>query len=77
MKRTTTFTKGSGVYKCNCCGRKTRDDGGDSVLVRLCGQCWELGGIENQISDEGSTPELEAECAALRAVIVSRGGIIK
>lgn len=52
MKRTTTFTKGSGCYKCGCCGRKTRDDGnGDSVNVLLCTECFEIGGIENSITD--------------------------
>ena len=50
--RTTTFTKGSGVYKCGCCGRATRDDGnGDSVILKLCTQCFELGGIDNAITD--------------------------
>lgn len=50
--RTTTSTKGSGVYKCGCCGRATRDDGnGDSVNLKLCTQCFELGGINNAVSD--------------------------
>ena len=52
--RTTTFTKGSGVYKCECCGRATRDDGnGDSVNLKLCTQCFELGGINNAVNDGG------------------------
>lgn len=77
MKRTTVFTKGSGAYTCRCCGRKTRDDGnGDSVNVLSCTQCYELAGIENQISDEGATPELLAECAALRVEIVKHGGVL-
>ena len=50
--RTTTSTKGSGVYKCGCCGRSTRDDGnGDSVNLKLCTQCFGLGGINNAVSD--------------------------
>ena len=77
MKRTTTFTRGSGVYKCRCCGRATRDDGnGDSVNVGSCTQCYELAGIENEISDCGATPERLAEVEALKQLIRSKGGVI-
>jgi hypothetical protein len=45
MKRTTTFTRGSGAYRCASCKRLTRDDGhGDSVGVKLCTQCYALEG---------------------------------
>jgi len=69
------FTKGSGCYQCTCCKRLTRDDGhGDSVHCRLCTECYELAGLENTISDEGSTPELEAEVRELKERIKSKGG---
>ena len=76
MKRTTTFTRGSGVYECRCCGRRTRDDGnGDSVHVRLCTDCFDLAGIENMITDgKPMTPALRAECLDLIANIKRLGG---
>jgi hypothetical protein len=78
MKRTTTFTHGSGVYACRCCGRKTRDDGnGDSVNVMSCTQCYELAGIENEIADCGATPERLAEVEALKTEIRAKGGVLK
>lgn len=53
-RKTTTFTRGSGVYACRVCNRNTRDDGcGDSVGVRLCTQCYELSGLENIVQDGG------------------------
>ena len=71
------FAKGSGVYKCGCCGRSTRATGrGDNEFVGLCADCYDLGGIENEISDNGSTPELEAEVSELRAAIVAKGGVL-
>jgi len=75
MRRTTTFSHGSGCYACGACGRKTRDDGhGDSVHLRLCTQCFELGGLENEVSDYGPTHERLARIAELQAEIVERGG---
>ena len=69
------FQRGSGVYSCGNCTRKTRSTGnGDNEHLRLCAECYELGGIENEISDCGSTPEREAECDALRRAIVAKGG---
>lgn len=89
-KRTTTFTHGTGCYTCESCKRKTRDDGnGDSVGLRLCTQCYEVGGLENQISDHGRDPiayarncgetieETQARIVELRAEIVKRGGRVE
>lgn len=45
-----TFRRGSSTYKCNVCGRGTRDVG-DNGSCRLCPQCYELAGEENGISD--------------------------
>lgn len=71
------FQRGSGCYKCRCCGRNTRSTGrGDNEHSRLCEQCYDLGGIENEISDQGSTPELEAEAEKLRKEIRAAGGNI-
>lgn len=72
MKRTTTFTRGSGCYECRSCGRRTRDDGGgDSVHVRLCWQCYEIAGLENELSDNRSSMTAE-EIAQTEAQIKRR-----
>lgn len=44
------FTKGSGVYTCDCCGRQTRDTG-DGANNGLCSTCYDLAGYENMIMD--------------------------
>lgn len=78
-KANSRFQQGSGVYKCGCCGRKTRATGDDSDGVGLCSDCYEMAGIENQISDGGyDGPEalavLVAEVERLKDVIISKGG---
>lgn len=77
LRRTTTFTHGTGCYSCRCCGRKTRDDGrGDSVNVRLCSECFELAGLENEIQDGHATDETHIRIAQLRIVITNKGGAL-
>jgi len=79
-KKHSGFTRGSGRYLCGHCGRSTRDDGnGDSVNVGLCSQCYEVAGIENQISDgnykdEDEKAKFEAEIEALNNIVRARGG---
>lgn len=70
------FETGTGCYACNACGRKTRSTGnGDNENVRLCVQCWELAGIENEISDGHATrAERAEEIAQLEAEIAAKGG---
>jgi len=75
------FIKGSnGAYKCECCGRGTRSTGnGDNEYVNLCEQCYEIGGIENSISDglyDGDVGKqaLINEIKDLADVITKRGG---
>ena len=78
-RQTARFTKGSGVFTCHSCKRATRDTGGDNTDLRLCAECYEIGGIENQISDNPNSPDLpkwEAEVAALQAKIVEKGGTL-
>lgn len=76
MLRTTTFTKGSGVYRCRVCTRRTRDDGnGDSVHIQLCTQCYDLCGWHNRVQDGGTLSEQQkAECRALVKSIQDHGG---
>lgn len=67
------FQKGSGVYTCVSCGKRTRSTGrGDNEHVELCAACYDEGGWENQHSDEGHSltnpcegcPICEREAAA-------------
>lgn len=77
MAITNRFRKGSGAYNCRSCTRPTRATGrGDNENAKLCAECYDLGGIENQISDEGSTPELEAQAESLRQLIKQKGGVL-
>ena len=46
------FQRGSGVFKCDCCARNTRNTG-QPHGSRLCAECYELAGWENSLSDEG------------------------
>lgn len=53
MTRRSSFQRGrQNVYACGCCGRQTRG-AGDAFGADLCGECYELAGIENAISDRG------------------------
>ena len=55
------IARGSGVYKCDCCGKMTRDTGrGESlgtcyesaaVHHGVCYSCYEEGGFENEHAD--------------------------
>jgi hypothetical protein len=78
--RNSRFARGTGVYACNVCTRKTRATGGDNHTVGLCEECYEMAGLENALSDNHSTwsPEeiakCEAEIARLKAVCIAKGG---
>ena len=46
------FQKGSGMYKCESCGKQTRATGrNDCEHVRMCSHCYEVGGWVNAVSD--------------------------
>ena len=46
------FQKGSGVYTCEICGKKTRSTGrGDCDLANLCEKCYDKLSVENAIAD--------------------------
>lgn len=45
------FQRGSGAYKCRCCGKTTRETGNGESSVQLCKQCYYEGGLENEHSD--------------------------
>lgn len=43
--------KGSGIYTCEECGKNTRETGNGESFVRFCRKCYEIGGLENSLSD--------------------------
>ena len=73
--RNNRFQKGSGMYQCVSCKRNTRSTGrGDNENLRMCEECYDIAGIENQIADQGSTPELIAEIERLKTQCIAKGG---
>lgn len=69
------FYKGSTTFKCNVCGRGTRATGVQSLGNKICPQCFELAGIENEISDGHSTLEENIETIkGYVAEVASKGG---
>ena len=70
-----TFTKGSGCYKCTSCGRMTRDTGDrDAVHARMCSQCFEASGLDNMISDGCASENDKKRYEDLKAEITKLGG---
>lgn len=71
-----TFTRRDGsTFTCDCCGRTTRHTGVQSAGSKLCPQCFELAGIDNEISDGYTTVEEQrAEIDRLKAEIRAKGG---
>ena len=54
-KRHSGFKRGSGCFKCSCCGKLTRD----IVSNTTCEVCYEAGGMENEHSDYGHPEKLD------------------
>jgi len=75
-KRRNTFSKmGGTTYPCAVCGRRTRHTGVQSLGSETCPQCFDLAGIENEISDGHRTQaDAQADIDALLAEIVAKGG---
>ena len=66
------FERGSSTYRCQCCGKLTRDTGQDEV-EGICARCYDEGGWENEHTDtdgvhslggglEGPAPEFCPTC---------------
>lgn len=72
------FYRGSAVFKCNVCGRGTRDTGVQSAGNKICPQCFELAGIENEINDGHSTlEECIIEIVSLVREVKEKGGNVE
>ena len=69
------FRRGTGCYGCEICGRLTRDTGEVSFGTKLCVQCWEVAGIENEILDGHTDEETGNQAIAkLEAAATGKGG---
>jgi hypothetical protein len=71
------FGKGTGAYHCEICGRLTRQTGAQSIGSKTCPQCFDLAGIENEITDgyltlAGAQPQV----ITLLAEIAEKGGSV-
>ena len=66
---------GGSAFTCDTCGRRTRYTGAQSLGSKLCPQCYELAGIENEISDGYCTlAERRATIDRLLTEIEAKGG---
>lgn len=65
VRNSSKFGRGTGVYACAACTRKTRQTGGDNDSLK---------GLENEMSDNGETPETLAKFVALKARCIAKGG---
>lgn len=75
MRVTNRFAKGSAVYSCRCCKRRTRSTGrGDNDLVGLCADCFDLAGELNHLSDTGDFYDIPANVLAMIANVEAMGG---
>jgi len=45
------FEKYSAIYTCRICDRRTRETGDSESYVGLCADCYNLGGLDNELSD--------------------------
>lgn len=71
------FRSGSGVYRCNSCGRQTRETGEGESQSGLCVDCFALAGIYNALLDEGRlSPSYKAEVKRRTEHITLMGGRI-
>jgi len=56
------FRKGSAVYSCRICQKRTRETGGSESFVGLCADCYELAGWENTHDDDDHENNPEEDC---------------
>lgn len=67
LARPTTFARGSGCYDCRCCKKKTRETGEGESQVKLCRQCYDDAGYENDHEDGNHETQKWQACPTCRA----------
>ena len=55
------FQKGTALYVCRDCGKRTRDVGDDSAGVGLCARCYDICLRENEAADSETKGETDAK----------------
>jgi ribosome-binding protein aMBF1 (putative translation factor) len=67
------FERGKGVFSCETCERKTR--GSTGSVIRVCSECYDVSGMENECQD-GHTTWADAKLRALPILndCVRKGG---
>jgi len=61
------FQRGSGVYECRCCGKRTRETGSGESGSGLCADCFNDAGLENEHSDGHHDDEPKPGCPQCNA----------
>lgn len=77
VKDNSKFQRGTGVYTCTVCGRRTRETDQDAASLKQCAQCYEIGGLENLVADSSDPEEIakaEARIKVLTAEVEAKGG---
>lgn len=73
--RNSHFQRGSAVYECRCCTRRTRSTGnGDNEHVLLCAECYDLASEENSLSDTGDFYASPARILEMIDTVAAKGG---
>lgn len=74
------FTRGTGVFQCRKCARKTREVG-DGASAGMCDDCYELCVFENradnQADNQSDNTKLQESILELKKIIFAKGGILK
>lgn len=74
MRSNSHFSRGSAVFTCDCCGRRTRHTGVQSVGSETCPQCYDLAGYQNSVWDGDPIADIAPERDRLLAAAVKAGG---
>lgn len=75
MSNHSKFLRGSGCYACEICGRQTRNNGEQAMGSKLCPECWDAAGAENEFQDGYiDEAELRRKLLNIRAEVVRKGG---
>lgn len=67
------FAKGTGCFVCECCGRRTRENGQGAGGKHTCLECWELAGLENAVLDGEPLEEVISERDRYVSALVKKG----
>ena len=76
MSKIKKFRRGETTYTCECCKKLTRNTGSGEASCHLCVDCFDLGGIENSISDNGVEETLPTFANEIRAIFARRPDLV-